>query len=186
MQSLRCQCKRHSQKCGCISDQFIKSARINHFCCLQQCKDPKEYARRMRVLGEYHCRHIHTWEDQECGFHANASCSCGSCTDEEEFSCQGKPYSTKHTLQCPFHQLAYRIECERRAADAEHVIHKEMGRGHSNQCEVHFTVLPHFSAKNQNLCRYVNSLIYVLFPCRRTALLLYMFSLRPSHTYNHI
>ena len=161
VQSVKCKCKRHGQKCGCISESFIKSARINHFCCLQQCKDPNEYARRMRVLGEYHCRNIHTWEDQQCGFHESASCSCGSCTDEQELSCQGKPYSTKNTLQCPFHWLAYRIECERRAKDAASIIHKEMGRGHSNQCEAHFNVLPHFRAKNQNLCRYVYYLSFM-------------------------
>ena len=92
IQSLWCQCKRHSQKCGRISNKLIKSARINHFCFLQQCKDLKEYGRRMRVLRQHHCRNIHTWESQECGFHASASCSCGSSTDEEEFSCQGKPY----------------------------------------------------------------------------------------------
>ena len=41
MQSAKCTYKRHSQKCGCISEQFIQTARINHFCCLQQCKDPE-------------------------------------------------------------------------------------------------------------------------------------------------
>ena len=45
--------------------------------------------------------------------------------------------------------------------DAASVIHKEMGRGHSNQCEAHFNVLPHFRAKNQNLCRYVYYLSFM-------------------------
>ena len=49
--------------------------------------------------------------------------------------------------------MAYRLECEHRAADAKSVIHPTMGRGHSNFCEAHFTVLPDFRAKDQNLCR---------------------------------
>ena len=106
------------------------------------------------MLGEYHCRNIHTWEDQQCGFHQSMTCSCGSCTDEQQFSCQGKPYTTINTLQCPFHW--HKIECEQRAMDAASIIHKEMGRGHSNQCEAHSNVLPHVRAKNQNLCRYAN------------------------------
>ena len=59
-----------------------------------------------------------------------------------------------NVLKCNFHWLAYRIECEARASDAKAVIHPEMGRGHSNQCEAHFTVLPAFRAKDQSLCRY--------------------------------
>ena len=38
VESAKCECKCHSQTCGCLSETFIKSARINHFCCLQQCK----------------------------------------------------------------------------------------------------------------------------------------------------
>ena len=82
IQSANCACKRHSQKCGCISDQFIQTARSNHFCWLQQCKDPEEYARWMRALGAYHCRDIHYWGGGECGFHPSISFSCGSCDDD--------------------------------------------------------------------------------------------------------
>ena len=156
VQSARCKCARHSQSCGCLSENFIRAARINHFCCLQQCNSPDEYARRMRALSQYHCRDTHTWEGGECGFHRARVCSCDSCDEDEELKCEGKPYSTKsmNVLKCNFHWLAYRIECEARASDAKAVIHPEMGRGHSNQCEAHFTVLPAFRAKDQSLCRY--------------------------------
>lgn len=154
VESAKCECKRYSQTCGCLSETFIKSARINHFCCLQQCKTPQEYARRMRALGEKHCQNIHQWEDGECGFHDLISCSCGKCDEDNNIECSGKPYSTKNILKCKFHHLAHQVECERRAEDAASVIHPEMGRGHSNLCEAHFTVLPHFRAKDQNLSRY--------------------------------
>lgn len=67
---LKCKCDRHKAGCGCLSDSFLTSARVNHFCCLQQCEDSQEYARRMRALGAYHCRDIHEWDEGEsCGFH---------------------------------------------------------------------------------------------------------------------
>ena len=155
VESTKCNCKRHSKSCGCLSDAFIKNARINHFCCLQQCKNPEEYAQRMRALGDYHSKDQHDWDGGECEFHALTVCSCGKCgDDDEDFSCEGKPYSTKSVLKCEFHHLAYRTECELRASDAESVIHPELGRGQSNLCEAHFSVLPHFRAKDQSLCRY--------------------------------
>lgn len=141
----KCKCERHKAGCRCLGDNFLTSARINHFCCLQQCDDPQEYARRMRALGEYHCRDIHEWgvkETHECRFHETTLCSCKNCGEDEELKCQGKPYKTKMPLTCEFHWLAYRLECERLAEDAENVIHPTMGRGHSNLCEAHFTVLP--------------------------------------------
>lgn len=93
MENLKCECKRHSQSCGCFSKQFILNARINHFCCLQQCTSAQEYARRMRVVSEIHCKDIHIWKGGECGFHASTTCSCGACEDEN--TCDGKVYSTK-------------------------------------------------------------------------------------------
>ena len=129
------------------------NARVNHFCCLQQCSTPQEYARRLRALGEYHSRDIHEWDGGECGFHPKIVCSCKKCKEDEELQCQGKPYMMKNSLTCDYHWLQYRIECERRAEDADSVIHPPMGRGHSNLCEAHFTVLPNYRAKDQNLCR---------------------------------
>ncbi|KAM7437646.1 hypothetical protein ABFA07_012754 [Porites harrisoni] len=86
-------------------------------------------------------------------------CSCKNCEEDEDIECEGQPYKTKVKLTCEYHRMAYRLECEHRAADAKSVIHPTMDRGHSNLCEVHFTVLPVFRAKDQNLCRlhYVTS-----------------------------
>ena len=89
VQTAKCKCKRHRAGCGCLSDSFIKGARINHFCCLQQCNDPVEYAQRIRVLTKYHVRDIHTWEeDGSCDFHPVRTCSCKKC-DEDEIHCLG-------------------------------------------------------------------------------------------------
>ena len=106
----------------------------------------------MRALGGHHCIDEHSWEGRECGFHQLKSCSCGKCSDDE-VQCEGTQYTTKQVLKCKFHQLCYQQECELRAQDAEAVIHPELGRGHSNKCEAHFTVLPQFRTKDQSLCR---------------------------------
>jgi len=153
-ESAKCECKRHSKSCGCLSDTFIQNARINHFCCLQQCKNPEDYAKRMRDLGGHHSKDEHTWDGGECDFHPTTVCSCGNCSNDEELSCEGKAYATKAVLKCEFYHLAYRTEYELRASDAQSVIHPELGRGQSNLCEAHFSVLPHYRAKDQSLCRY--------------------------------
>ena len=77
--------------------------------------------------------------------------SYNNCGEDEELKCQGKPYKTPPT--CEFHWLAYQLECERRAEDAENVIQSNNGQKHSNLCEAHFTVLPDYRAKDQNLWR---------------------------------
>lgn len=92
-------------------------------------------------------------ETHECGFHENTVCARKNCGEDEELKSQGKPYRTKTPLTCKFHWLAYRLECECRTEDADIVIHPTMGRRHSNLCEVHFTVLADFRAKDQSLCR---------------------------------
>lgn len=104
----------------------------------------------MRTLGGHHCKDEHQWDDGKCDFHPSIVCSCGKCNEDEEISCEGKAYSTKSVLKCKFHQLAYQTECELRANDAEAVIYPELGRGQSNLCEAHFTLLPHFRAKDQS------------------------------------
>ena len=76
VEHVKCACKRQSKTCGCLSDTFTKNTRINHFCCLQQCNDPAEYARRMRALGGQHCIDEQLWEG-ECGFHQLKACTCG-------------------------------------------------------------------------------------------------------------
>ena len=77
VESAKCACKRHSKTCGCLSDAFIQGARLNHFCCLQQCKSPDDYARPMRSLGGHHCKDEHQWADGKCDFHPSTVCSCG-------------------------------------------------------------------------------------------------------------
>ena len=128
--------------CGCLSDSFVKAARINHFCCLQQCNEPEEYARRMRALAKYHCRDIHERDGGECGFYYKKVCTCKKCPEDEEPKCDGEPYKTKNVLKCDHLWIAYMIECDARAQGAEEVIHPTLERGHSNWCEAHFTVLP--------------------------------------------
>lgn len=153
VETVKCKCNRHKLSCGCLSDAFIKGARINHFCLLQQCKEPEEYAKRLRNLSQYHCRDIHQWETGSCEFHDQLICSCGSCEEDEDLQCDGTQYKTKCPLTCEFHWMSFRIECEKRANEASSIIHPELGRGHSNLCEAHFTVLPEFRAKDQSLNR---------------------------------
>lgn len=87
-----CEGKKHSKTCGCMSDEFIAASKRNHFSALKQSgNDPEEYARRMKVLGKYHSRNIHTWENddgmkEECEFHPLIVCSCGECPKVREMS----------------------------------------------------------------------------------------------------
>ena len=60
---------------------------------------------------------------------------------EDEIKCTGEPYKTEIPLKSTFHWLAYRIECKRRAQEADNVIQPQMGRGHSNLCEANIKVL---------------------------------------------
>ena len=143
----KCQCTRHRAGRGCMSDSFIKDARINHFCCLQQCQNPTEYATRLRSLSKYHVKDILEWEDGNCDFHPSKMCTCKMCDGDEDPECEGSPYKTKHPLSCEYHWLAHVLECEKRAGEADLVIHLTMGRGHSNLCEAGFTVLPLFHSK---------------------------------------
>ena len=121
---------------------------------MQQVKDPNEYAQRLRNLSQYHVRDIYEWEDGACAFHPTKQCTCKKCDGDTQPECEGSPYQTKHQLKCEYHWLAYVLECEKRAEEADLVIHPIMGRGHSNLCEAGFTVLPHFRSKTQSLCRY--------------------------------
>ena len=41
-------------------------------------------------------------------------------------------YSTKNTLTCPLHALAYEIKCDECASQAHDLIHPILGRGHSH------------------------------------------------------
>lgn len=148
-----CKGKRHSQKCGCFNDSFIQSARRNLFCAISQCGNNSAFfASRMRELGKYHARNIHSWEGGECAFHPQLVCTCGDC-EEDELKCPGKNYQTTHVLTCPLHSLAYEIECNHRADRAEEIIDPDLGKGHSNACEATFTVFTKFRPKDVGLQR---------------------------------
>ena len=43
-----------------------------------------------------------------------------------------KPYKLRNTLTCPLYQVAYRIQCNSRAAQADRIMHPDLGKGHSN------------------------------------------------------
>lgn len=152
-----CKDKRHSKGCGCMSDHFVRQARINHSLALIEAgkeKSPDKYAQILNELGQHHARNEHSWGDQQCSFHAKMSCSCGNCDEDDlQIKCEGKVYTTKNVLTCPMHQLAYEIECNERASRAQEVIHPDFGRGHSNLPEADHHIFTKFRAKDQNLQR---------------------------------
>ena len=155
VETVKCCCEggNHSQGCGCMSDGFLRQARINFFCCLVQSeKDPDAFAKRLCDLCKYHARNIHSWEGSSCDFHHEKRCTCGSC-EEDEVECEGIGYATKNPLTCPLHSLAYEIECNIRAAQSHNVIHPELGKGHSNLCEGSHNVLIRFRSKDLHLHR---------------------------------
>ncbi|KAI8497646.1 hypothetical protein Bbelb_242980 [Branchiostoma belcheri] len=59
------------------------------------------------------------WEGG-CDFHGDKRCTCGVC-DYTSIKCSGKPYAVRHPLTCPMHSMAYRIDCEERAAKSTDV-----------------------------------------------------------------
>ena len=113
-------------------------------------KDPDAFSSRLNVLGKYHAHDIHSWEDGECDFHSSVSCNCGQCHDDN-IECGGEQYHTKLPFTCPFHSLAFEIECSNRASRADQIIHRELGRGHSNYPEASRNVLTRFRSKDKNL-----------------------------------
>lgn len=156
VEEVMCSCKGklHSARCGCFNDQFIESARRNLFCAITQCgNNASAFAQRMRDLGRYHARGIHSWDRRECSFHPLRVCCCGKCERDDELKCQGKEYQSTNVLTCPLHSLAYEIECNHRADHATEIIDPELGRGHSNACESTFSVFPKFRPKDVGLQR---------------------------------
>ena len=73
--------------------------------------------------------------------------SCNVQSSKEQIKCDGKEYHTKIKLSCPFHSLAYEIECER-AAQAKKLVHPILKRGHSNAVEASHNVLIRFRSKD--------------------------------------
>ena len=192
VEEVECHCKkRHSYKvgCGCLSDSFIKQARINLYCCLVQAENsPQAFATGMRQLGRYHSKDIHQWDGGKCAFHELKKCTCKQC--EDQVLCEGKEYHTRNPLACPMHALAFEIECERRAHQASALIHPELGRGNTNIVEASHHVLTKFRSKDQNLQRlhYVTSTNLGLLQANMT----YMYQKRGPHyhwildLYNHL
>jgi len=86
----------------------------------------------------------------KCNFHALINCPCGKCEDGNVLSV-GEAYKSKNALTCPFHSLAYEIECSIRAAQALQIIHSKLGQGHSNYPEASHTVLTKFRSKDKYL-----------------------------------
>ena len=83
-----------------------------------------------------------------CDFHQDRVCSCVECEDGEDLKCEGKDYHTRHALTCPFHSLAYEIECHERAEMAEQLVHPILKRGHSNWLEVSHNAFIRFRPKH--------------------------------------
>ena len=56
-------------------------------------------------------------------------------------------------LTCPFHFLAYQIECEYRASQGDDLVHPDLKKGHSNWVEASHNVLIRFRPKRIHLER---------------------------------
>ena len=147
-----CHCSRHRSGCGCLSDNFIERARNNLSFILSQSQSAEEFATKMEALAR-HARDEHEWDSGKCDFHLPRVCSCGKCEDKEDLKCEGKDYHTKYLLTCPFHSLAYEIECHERAEMAERLVHSTLKRGHSNWLEASHNVFIRFRPKYIHLER---------------------------------
>ena len=101
----------------------------------------------------HHVRDEHEWEGGECDFHPLIVCSCGQCNKKKKITCEGKKYKSSLVLNCPYHTLAYFVELHNRSKQAEKVIDKELGRGHTNQLESANSALIRFRKKCWNLQR---------------------------------
>ena len=95
----------------------------------------------------HHVCDEHKWDGGQCDIHSLRECSCGECVDGN-LNCNGREYKTRLKLSCPYHTLAYRIELNNRSKQAEKVIDKDLGRGHTNQLESANNALIRFRKKN--------------------------------------
>ena len=147
-----CHCSRHKPGCGCFSDKFIERARNNFSLILSTSESAKEFTAKVTALAR-HARDEHEWDDGRCDFHPLRVCSCKKCEDKDNFQCEGKDYRTRHLLSCPFHSLAYEIECHERAKMSAQLVHPTLKRGHSNWLEASHNVFIRFRPKHINLDR---------------------------------
>lgn len=133
-----------------VHGQDEESTSYNFFCCLLQTgNSPKAFSLVMEDLGTHHARDEHSWDGGQCSFHNLQLCACGKCKDK--VLC--KSYQTKFPLTCNFHSLAFEIECDRLASQAEDLIHPVLGRGHSNIPEASHSVLIRYRCKSIYLAR---------------------------------
>ena len=133
-------------------DPFIAGARKKLFKGLDDAgKDPNALKERIEMLSHHVCDE-HKWDGGQCDFHSLRECSCGECADGN-LNCNGKEYKPRLKLSCPHHTLAYRIELNNRSKQAEKVIDKDLGRGHTNQLESANNALIRFRKKNWNIKR---------------------------------
>ena len=58
--TVKCHCMpKHSKNCGCLSDDFIKQAKLNFTQCLYKAECNKElFAESVLILGKYHSPYI--------------------------------------------------------------------------------------------------------------------------------
>ena len=145
-----CHCLRHKPGCGCMSNQFIERSRNNFSLILSHSESAEEFATKMRTLAR-HARDEHEWDGGRCDFHPLRLCSCNECDDGDDLKCEGKDYHTRYALTCPFHSLAYEIECHERAGMSDHLIHPILKRGHSNWLEASHNVFIRFRPKHIHL-----------------------------------
>ena len=76
----------------------------------------------LKKLVVYHARDVHKWDDGQCDFQPQKVCSCSN-YKKTSVNCVGKPYENKHILTCPFHSLAYEVECYKYAAQSQSLLH---------------------------------------------------------------
>lgn len=148
-----CHCKeRHAPGCGCLSVAFREKSRNYFSLILSLSQTAEEFSRKVRDLARHACD-VHEWDGGKCDFHALRVCSCGKCTDAEQLECEGKEYHTRQKLSCPFHSLAYEIECNHRAKMAGDLVHPLLKRGHSNLPEASHSVIIRYRQKHIQLER---------------------------------
>ena len=152
---IKCHCeKRHRKGCGCFDDDFVRKAAA----CFKQSlssagMDSRAFADNLMNVATKHYRGIHEWDGGHCDFHRLMVCSCGSCSDPDDLECNGKPYESKYVLTCPFHALAYELECRYCSTHADNLIDPELGKVNTNIVEASHNVLVRFRSKDWNIAR---------------------------------
>ena len=117
-----CHCKeKHSPGCGCLSELFIEKARNNFSLVLSTSESAEMFA---MLWPNMHVMCINGIMGVVIFIHSGCVVVIIHCEDKENyFKCEGQDYHTRLKLTCPFHSLAYEIECHVRAQMAEQVVH---------------------------------------------------------------